>query len=303
MDGFRVRIIGLDGRSERPGPPLGRTLRQRIYEITQDSPRSDRVGFAFDVFIMSLIALNVIAVMLSTVEWLEARYGAALYAFEIVSVVVFTVEYLVRVWVCVEDPKYARPIMGRIKYVLSPMALIDAIAIVPFYLPLVFAMDLRVARLMRLFRFFRVFKLARYSESMRTLGRVFASRREELTLVLIAELFLLVFIATLMYFIEHDAQPEAFSSIPASMWWAVVTLTTVGYGDVSPVTPAGQACAGALALVSIAAFALPAGILASAFDQNVRTSRHGRARCHYCGRLGDETVGNANTMPAPPRED
>ncbi len=283
-------------------PPERTRVRERAWQIVQVCAPGDRASRIFDVSIMLLIALNVLAVIIETVPWVSRNWGPYLFAFEVASVVVFCGEYVVRLWACVEDERYARPILGRLRYMFSGMALIDLLAIAPFFVPMFITVDLRIARILRLFRLLRLLKLARYSESMQLLTRVLSSRREELMIVLIAEVVLILMVAPVMYFIEHEAQPEVFSSIPASMWWAVVTLTTVGYGDISPVTGLGKVCAGILAFLGIALFALPAGIVASGFTENVRTKRHMKAKCFHCGRHADDVVSNANTVPAPPSQ-
>jgi len=266
-------------------------VKRRAYQIIEAADDGDTLSRAFDIFIMSLIALNVLVVILETVPSLHARFAYTFHMFDLVSVTIFTLEYLARLWVCTADPKYSHPVWGRLRFMISPMATIDLLAIAPFYLPMLLPMDLRELRALRLFRFFRVFKFARYSQSLRTMGRVFAGKREELMIALIIELFLLVFVSSVMYSVEHDAQPDKFSSIPAAMWWGIVTLTTVGYGDVAPVTIAGKLCAAALALIGVAMFALPAGIFASGFSENVQRRRRRTDRCcPHCGKHPNEKL-------------
>jgi voltage-gated potassium channel len=145
------------------------------------------------------------------------------------------------------------------------------------------AHDTVVFRLLRIFRLLRLLKLGRYHSSLGLLGKVLKNRREELTISLVLVLMLVVVASTLMYALEHQAQPKAFSSIPAAMWWGVVTMTTVGYGDVYPVTAAGKLVAGLSLLLGVGLFALPAGILASGFSEEL-----GRERpmpvCPHCGK-------------------
>ncbi|MCZ7662877.1 MAG: potassium channel family protein [Thermoleophilia bacterium] len=158
------------------------------------------------------------------------------------------------------------------------------LAIFPFYVG-VGRLDLRFLRALRLFRLLRVLKLARYSESLALLGRVFRAKKEELVVTLCAVLFLLFLASSFIYYVEHEAQPEAFSSIPAAMWWGVATLTTVGYGDVYPVTVAGKVLGAIVAMLGIGLFALPAGILASGFADEMRRKRTDEtAMCPHCGR-------------------
>lgn len=258
-------------------------LKTRVYGVLTAQSAVGPAGRSVAGFLVALIALNVLAVALETVPVLRARYGGVFHAFEVFSVVVFTVEYVLRLWTCVIDPRFAHPVTGRLRFALTPMAVVDALAVLPFYLPTVSA-DLRFLRAARLVRLLRVLKLGRYSESLRMFGTVLRARREDLVVALLAVLLLLVFASAFMYFLERDAQPQAFSSMPAAMWWGVVTLTTVGYGDVYPVTPLGRLLGAAVALFGIDLFALPAGILASGFAEEMQKRRARPRTCPHCGR-------------------
>jgi voltage-gated potassium channel len=165
---------------------------------------------------------------------------------------------------------------------VTPLALVDLLSVLPFYLPFV-GVDLRSLRAVRLFRVFRIVKLGRYSKALNLLGRVLVSRKAELVMTIFALLVLMVLASSLMYFAEHDAQPESFSSIPAAMWWAVATLSTVGYGDIYPVTFAGKLLAAVVAVLGIGMFALPAGLLGSAFVEEIQRTPTGPQRCPHCG--------------------
>jgi voltage-gated potassium channel len=238
----------------------------------------------FDLAIRGLIALNVLAVILETVPVVEEGWRDWLRAFDLLSVIIFTVEYILRLWSAVEDSAFPRPVAGRLRYASTPLLLIDLMAILPFYMPLA-GLDLRILRGVRLFRLFRILKLARYSEALRTLGRVFARKRAELTLTLAAVGFLLLLASALMYYAESGAQPDKFSSIPAAMWWGVVTLTTLGYGDVYPVTPMGRALGGVFAVIAILLIALPTAILGASFTEELGgRSEVGDVVCPHCGR-------------------
>ncbi len=255
---------------------------KRLYEILE-TPTRDRAGTWVNGFLIALIILNVAAVMLVTVPSLSARYGAFFHVFEEISVFVFTVEYLLRAWVCTQDPGYRHPVTGRIKHVFSPFALIDLLAIAPFYVPMIIPVHLLFIRVLRLLRLFRLLKLGRYSESIRSLGAVLKAKKEEIAVAATMAAMLLVFASGLMYLIENAAQPEVFSSIPATMWWAVETMTTVGYGDVYPVTPAGKVLAAIIAILGITIFLLPAGIVAAGYAEHMRHRHDGRMRCPKCG--------------------
>jgi voltage-gated potassium channel len=153
---------------------------------------------------------------------------------------------------------------------VSFSAVVDLLAIIPFYLPFLIAVDGRVLRIFRVFRLFRIFGLNRYSNAADLVNKVIKSRRNELLFSFVIIIKLLLVAATLMYFVEHNAQPELFSSIPAAMWWGVATLTTVGYGDMVPITILGKVLAGIMAILGIGIFALPAGILANGFGEEIR---------------------------------
>ena len=265
-------------------------MKERLYNILETATEGNSVSRVFDVFIIVLIALNVLAVILETVEGLYIRFEQVFNLFELFSIVVFTIEYVLRLWVCTVNEKYGPPVKGRLKFVSQPMALIDLLAILPFYVPVVFPLDPRFLRALRLFRLFRLFKMGRYSESLQTLGNVLKSKKEEMVVTFFVISLMLVFASSIIYYVEHDAQPEAFSSIPAAMWWGVATLTTVGYGDVYPITPIGKFLGAVIALLGIGMFALPAGILASGFAEELQKKGTKRI-CPHCGKDIDEPPG------------
>ena len=258
------------------------TSRQRIHEILESGRADDPLSRAFDIFLVSLIALNVVVMVFETMASVKAYAGGFFRWFEIVSVAIFTVEYLLRIWTCVLDPRYASPITGRIRFALSPLALIDLAAILPFYLPTT-AMDARSLRAVRLVRVLRILKLARYSDALRTFGRVFVAQKEPLGLTVFLLMLLLVMSASFMYYAEREAQPEVFSSIPATMWWAVATLSTVGYGDTFPVTEWGRVLGSIIAFLGIGMFALPTGILGAGFIEEYQGRRESKT-CPHCGK-------------------
>ena len=242
-----------------------------------------RIYDAFDVFIMVLIVLNVLAVILETVESIGTPYQTYFYWFEIFSVTVFSIEYLLRVWSCTSQKKYSKPFWGRVKFIFSPMGLIDLVAIVPFYLTFT-ALDLRFVRTLRLFRLFWLFKLMRYSHSLTLFGNVFRNKKEELLITVAIMFVLIIFTSSLIYFAENEAQPDKFADIPSSMWWAIVTLTTVGYGDVFPITPLGKVFAGLIAVLGIGMFALPTGILGASFVEEINKIKSKKSTvCPHCG--------------------
>lgn len=269
-----------------PDPIPKPSFKNRLYEELFPG-RDMLVNRAYNVAMLVLIVLNVIAVMLETEQSLFSRYRLYFEIFDIFSVFAFTVEYLVRLWVCTEDPKYRHPLKGRIRYALEFLTLVDLFSFLPFFLPFV-SVDLRFIRSIRLIRLFRVFKIGRYSESLNTLTRVIKSKKEELIVTVYAGFILLVIASSFMYLVEHKAQPENFSSIPDAMWWGAVTLTTVGYGDVYPMTVLGKMLGALIAMLGIGLFALPAGIIASGFAAELQNKAKRVLRCPHCGKEYEE---------------
>ncbi|MCC7410561.1 MAG: ion transporter [Gammaproteobacteria bacterium] len=252
------------------------TRRRRAYALLNDTATHHHGSRVVEVALVALIVGNVIAVMLESVPALGLSYTIWFRTFEIVSVLLFSVEYLCRLWTSVEDPNghYAHPLRGRLRYALTPLAIIDLLAVLPFFLGMILPLDLRFLRVARLLR---LAKLGRYSRAMTALLGVIY---EEIDAVLAACVILvvaLVLAAAGIYLFEHRVQPEHFASIPAAMWWSVTTLTTVGYGDVTPITTGGRFFGGCVMIVGIGMVALPAGILASAFSERLRTRRESYA--------------------------
>lgn len=240
-------------------------MRQRVHDILEFGSEYDPVTQAVNIFLVTMILLNVAAFIAATVPEIGQRYGNAFQLFNLVSVAIFTIEYVLRLWSCVELP-YLRDLptwRRRLKFAHRPLMVIDLIAILPFYLGFLIGIDLRILRILRLFRFL---KLARYSPALVALGRVFANERRALFGALLVMLALLLFASSGMYLLERHAQPENFSSIPSAAWWALATLTTVGYGDVVPVTTFGRVFGGLIMVFGLGMFALPIGILATGFS-------------------------------------
>jgi voltage-gated potassium channel len=245
------------------------TLRHRCHEFINGTRTDAPFSRVLEKALIILIAINVMAVVLETVEAIAQEYGTALYYFEVFSVAVFSIEYLLRLWTCVEsdDPRHKHAVAGRLRYMLSPMALIDLVAILPFFLVFFVSVDLRFVRI---FRLLRLLKLTRYSAALSLVGSVLYLERRPLGAAAIVMLVLLIFSSSFVYLAEREAQPEAFSSIPAAMWWGIATLTTVGYGDMTPITPLGRFLGGIVTVLGVGMFAMPAGILASGFAQAVK---------------------------------
>lgn len=257
------------------------SLRNRIWEIVEVGKQGDHFSLKFDTFILSLIFLNVVAVIVESVNSVTRQYGTFLQIFELISVVVFSLEYVARIYACTADPEFKGRVMGRVKFAFRAMSIIDLLAILPYFLPFL-GIDLRYLRVLRLLRILRIVKIGRYYTSLKLIKCVFQSKREELVLSTVLMALLLVISSSLLYYCENTAQPDKFSSIPATMWWSVATLTTVGYGDMYPVTLFGKICASVVAIVGIGMFALPTGILGAGFVEVLEKKRH-PILCPHCG--------------------
>lgn len=282
-------IIGLEGARniwERRSLSvwMWARMKRRVHKILEIGQSDDRVSKTVDAALMSLIVANVAAIIISTDSDIHDAASGFFHYFEMASFSIFAAEYLLRVWSCTSNPAYAHPITGRLRYILRPLMLADAAAVFSYFIILFLptGLDLGALRTLRLLS--RLASLARYSAGMQAVAVVAASRKSELLAVVSVVGALLVLASSLMYFIEHTAQPEKFASIPATMWWSVITVTTVGYGDVAPITPLGRILAGMIALLGVGMFALPAGILGSGFMEQVhRRNSLSAAKCPHCG--------------------
>ncbi|MEM6391328.1 MAG: ion transporter [Planctomycetota bacterium] len=272
--------------------------RYRVFQIVETARTGDRSSRIFDLALICIILVNVVAFIASTVESINQRFGWGLGAIEAVSVTLFVLEYLTRLWACSASLKYRKPVVGRLRYALRPIMLIDLLAIMPTLLVGLTGLDGRALRAIRLVRVFRLLRLSRYSDSLDMTLRVFQRKLPDLLGVFLVLLILLVLFSSLMYFAENEAQPEAFSSIPATMWWGAITLTTVGYGDISPITPLGKIIATFVAFIGIGMFALPAGILAAGYSEEMERLRI-RRRHRREARLKRNAIRNARSKPKP----
>jgi len=247
------------------------TLRQRVNDLLEHHDSTHRPGQVFSLVLFVLILLNVAAVVLASFDDLYQAWAPWFDGFEVFSVVFFTGEYLLRLWTAPERyPGHRRP---RLTHARSFFSLVDLLAVLPFYLPLVVPIDLRVLRVLRVLRLVRVLKLGRLIESFELVRRVLLKEREALLASLFLLTTLLVVASCLMFAVEHEAQPDRFSNIVATMWWAVVTLTTVGYGDIFPVTALGKVLSGLISILGIGLVALPTGIISSGFIGELNKKR------------------------------
>ncbi len=250
----------------------GRSKRQRVHALVFPSPTGGRLHAAFDTMIVGCVLLSVLCVLLESVQSIEQAWAPELHLLDAVTVLVFTLEYALRLYACVEQPGFAHPLAGRLRHMKTPAALIDLVSILPFLLELL-VHHLLDLRFMRVFRLLRLLKLTRYTGATDTLTRVIVRESPLLGATAFVMLLLVVLMASLGYLFEHEAQPDKFENIPQSIYWAVITLASVGYGDIAPVTPMGRLVTIVLALLGIGIFAIPAALLSSAYTDQLRIER------------------------------
>jgi voltage-gated potassium channel len=245
------------------------TLRRRVHIALEGGRAGGGAGAVVEIVLIALILASVAGYILQSVPWFRHEYGSQLIALEIVSVAIFTIEYILRLWVSAEEPAVAErgPFLGRVHAATRPMMVIDFFAIAPsivqIFVPFV---DLRVLRLVRLLR---LLKIARYSPALSTLAQVIVDERRALFGSLLLMLCATIFAGALMHTVEGSVQPQYFGTIPGAMWWAIETLTTVGYGDAVPITALGRLVASFTMIVGLGLFALPVGIVATGFVNTI----------------------------------
>ena len=243
-------------------------FQRKLYHILEDTGYTGWLGQLDRTLLSILIIVDISSFILETSSQLNQQYYWFFRFVTIFSTVVFSLEYGLRLWLCTIKHRFRHPLWGRLRYAITPMAIIDFVSTFPFYLLLIFH-HLAFLQTLRLLRLARILKFGRHSPAIRSLVRVIIRKQGELLITLSTIFFLLIIASSLMFFAEHDAQPEAFSSIPAAMWWGVVTLTTVGYGDIYPITVVGKLLGAILAFFGIGVFVLPAGIVASGFAEEI----------------------------------
>ena len=244
-----------------------KSLRKRIWEILEKGNSNDKVSFYTDIFLITLIIFNIVAVLLETVESIYSRYALEFLIFERFSTVIFLVEYILRIWVCVEEKVKNNKLITRLKYASTWPAIIDLLAVLSGLLPMIFEVDLRILRALRMLR---LLKFSRYFKVMNLLLGVLKEEKQSFLAAMFLLTIAMLIASTGIYLFEKDAQPDKFSSIPEAMWWAIATLTTIGYGDVTPVTGMGKFFGAIIAIIGIGVVALPSGILASGFTDQLK---------------------------------
>lgn len=261
---------------------LKKKIGRFIDPSVSDTPLEKWVDFIF----ILVICLNIMAVIMETDPAIGSNYQHYFRIFESFSIFIFTVEYILRIWTITYKQGYTHPIYGRLKYICSWGGLIDILSILPFYLHYSRILDLRIIRIFSLFRFLKIIRFKRYQEAAKIFKNVFVHKKEELLMCLLLTVMIIVVTSSLMYLAERHVQPDKFSSIPETMWWSVITLTTIGYGDVIPVTVFGKILTAIMSIAGIAILALPTGILASGLSSEFEKNKNPMPFiCPHCGKV------------------
>lgn len=256
-------------------------LKYKTFKLVEKGSHGSRINSLFDIIIMVLILLNVFAIILETFPHLYNKYKYLFKLFELISVIIFSTEYLMRIYVSDLTHPSSSKIKSAFKFIFSIYGLIDLLAILPFYIPFIIKIDLRFIRVIRLTRFLRILKINRYNNSLNLIWTVIKEKRTELVITGFITFLVLLVSSFVMFHVEHEQQPEVFPNILASFWWAIATLTTIGYGDIYPITGTGRFISGLIALLGIGLVALPTGIISAAFIEKINSKNK---KCPHCGK-------------------
>lgn len=262
-------------------------IKKAVFNLIRDDDENNLASNIFDFFIISLIIINVITIIIETFN-ISENFQHILSIIENISIIIFTVEYLLRVWTAdLYKPEISKA-KARLKYMVSFMSIIDLISILPAYIPFIIPVDLRVLRALRIVRLFRLFKVGRYTSAFSTIATVFKRKSSQLISSVLVVILLMVISSILMFNAEHEVQPDKFENAFSGLWWAVATFTTVGYGDIYPVTVAGKILSSIIALLGIGLVAVPTGIISAGFVEVVNEEKSGehsenKHYCPYCG--------------------
>lgn len=269
-----------------------KAIKKRTHEILEIARPNDKASRAVDIGLMCLIMLNVALIIADTFALppLAVKIGGIV---ETVSVVIFTIEYILRLWVADLSYPELPPFRARLKYIRSFAAVIDLVSLMPSFISAMSA-NFMVLRMLRVLRLLRAFKLNRYTHALRDIGEVFRKKASQLISSMLVVSFLMVISSVLMYDAEHEAQPEVFDNALSGLWWAIATLTTVGYGDIYPVTTIGRVMSAIIALLGIGLVAVPTGIITAGFSEHIsqkqieaeksaKADDEEKKYCPYCG--------------------
>jgi len=264
-------------------------IRKKVYCIVYNHHSNNKWGAVFDSFIILLVIINMLIIIAETFSGLPGWTFTDLSYLEVFIVIVFTIEYLLRLWTCIYIYPDMPHAMARIKYIFSPMAVIDLMSFLPFYLTLISPLDLTILRMLRVLRLLRILKINRYITALGSIGAVLRKKHHQLVSSMIVVLIMMVMASILMYSIENIAQPDKFINAFSGLWWAISTVTTVGYGDIYPITIPGKIIGSVIALLGIGLVAVPTGIISSGFIEVVKENDNEEKKhfCPYCGKKID----------------
>ena len=259
----------------------------RLHNLIDGNIETNKLSKTYNVLSSALIIISILLIILESFKEFQEALKEFIYTIETVVVIFFTIEYIIRLI----TSRYLYPekkLFAPFLFIFSFLGIIDLLSILPFYLPMFVETNLIFLRVLRLFRLMRIFKLLRYSESVMTLGKAVSRIKTELISTLFITLIVLLFSANVMYIVENKAQPDAFSNMGEALWWAVATLTTVGYGDIYPITSLGKVISGVMALIGIGIVAIPTGLLSSAFvaeiEERKRKKNKEKKKCPHCNK-------------------
>lgn len=261
-------------------------MKREIFEVIQSTNKDNKANKVFDICIISLICLNVIMIIVDTFNF-SSEIQKISYLIEFVSVIIFTIEYILRIW----TSEYLYPSCSKLKaaskYIFSVNGIIDLLAIIPFYFQSITNIDLRSLRLVRMVRIFSIFKLKRYTNAFNTIHEVIAKKSYQLSSSVFVLMVFMIITSLIMYDIEHEYQPEVFKNAFSGLWWASAAFTTVGYGDIHPITPVGQLLSMVVSILGIGLLAVPTSIIAAGFIELLDTKKQqgseAKKYCPYCG--------------------
>jgi len=261
-------------------------MKQKIYNLVEKGAHGSKINLIFDYFIIILIILNVVAIAIDTLTGINTESRQFLRIFEVFSIIIFTTEFLMRLYVSDLTHPASNKFYSALKFIFSPFGLIDLLAILPFYIPFIIKTDLRFLRVLRLIRFFRIFKISRYNSTLKLFWDVFKEKKAEIQMTFFIALLMMVVSAFIMYHVENPVQPEKFTNIFTSLWWTVATLTSIGYEDIAPVTVLGKIISGLMSILGIGLIALPTGIISAGFIEKIDKNKSNKKKniCPHCGK-------------------
>ncbi|MCH4221392.1 MAG: ion transporter [Eggerthellaceae bacterium] len=260
-------------------------FKRQVFFALEDPMRGGKGARAFAAFIFILIIANVVLAFTEMQTDADGKIAAFLTPFDVFSLIFFCIEYLLRIWTADLLHPQASPARARLRYIVSPMGLVDLFAFLPSILPFLFHFDVRIIKSIRLIRLLRMFKITRYMTGFTSIMHVFRTRANQILSAFTVLLLLIMSSAVLMYEAEHAAQPDIFTSVWTSLYWAITTITTTGYGDITPITPLGRCFAFIIMILSIGVVAIPAGILSAGFVEETQKTRDSSLRARNDARL------------------